>query len=228
LTASNRGIVRRPTRLRLSNRRLSYLLAMEKVLNILQEFGLTFVPLFVAMDAVGVLPILVPLTQDMKAKERSRTVRLAVITALGLGLGFVAIGKGIFLFLGIEVSDFLIAGGLILFLLAAKDLITGKMVEAQASVGADMLGVVPIGTPLVVGPAVLTTLLILIDQYSIIIVIISFVLNLVIGWLLFTQANRVVAFLGQGGVRATSKIVSLFLAAIAIKMIRQGILQVLG
>jgi len=201
---------------------------MEKVLQILQEFGLTFVPLFVAMDAIGVLPILVPLTQDMKAKERSRTVRLAVITALGLGLGFVAIGKGIFIFLGIEVSDFLVAGGLILFLLAAKDLITGKMVEAQASVGDDMLGVVPIGTPLVVGPAVLTTLLILVDQYSIIIVIVSFILNLAIAWLLFAQANRVVAFLGQGGVRATSKIISLFLAAIAIKMIRQGVLQVLG
>jgi multiple antibiotic resistance protein len=164
----------------------------------------------------------------MKAKERSRTVRLAVITALGLGLGFVAIGKGIFIFLGIEVSDFLVAGGLILFLLAARDLITGKMVEAQASVGADMLGVVPLGTPLVVGPAVLTTLLILVDQYSIIIVIVSFILNLAIAWLLFAQANRVVAFLGQGGVRATSKIVSLFLAAIAIKMIRQGVLQVLG
>ena len=201
---------------------------MENLIRILQEFGLTFVPLFVAMDAIGVLPILVPLTQGMKAKERSRTVRLAVITALGLGLGFVAIGKGVFIFLGIEVSDFLVAGGLILFLLAAKDLITGKMMEAQASVGADMLGVVPIGTPLVVGPAVLTTLLILIDQYSIIIVLVSFILNLAIAWLLFAQANRVVAFLGQGGVRATSKIVSLFLAAIAIKMIRQGILQVLG
>jgi multiple antibiotic resistance protein len=201
---------------------------MEKVLQILQEFGLTFVPLFVAMDAIGVLPILVPLTQGMKTKGRSRTVRLAVITALGLGLGFVAIGKGIFIFLGIEVSDFLVAGGLILFLLAAKELITGKMFEAQASVGADTLGVVPIGTPLVVGPAVLTTLLILIDQYSIIIVVVSFIINLAIAWLLFAQANRVVAFLGQGGVRATSKIVSLFLAAIAIKMIRQGVLQVLG
>ena len=201
---------------------------MEKVLQILQEFGLTFVPLFVAMDAIGVLPILIPLTQEMKAKERSRTVLLAVITALGLGLGFVAIGKGIFLFLGIEVSDFLIAGRLILFLLAAKDLITGKMVEAQASVGADMVGVVPIGTPLVVGPAVLTTLLILTDQYSIVMVIISFIVNLAIAWLLLAQANRVVAFLGQGGVRAISKIVSLFLAAIAIKMIRQGVLAVLG
>ena len=201
---------------------------MEKVLQILQEFGLTFVPLFVAMDAIGVLPILVPLTQEMKTKGRSRTVRLAVITALGLGLGFVAIGKGIFIFLGIEVSDFLVAGGLILFLLASKDLITGKMFEAQASVGADTLGVVPIGTPLVVGPAVLTTLLILTDQYSVVIVIFSFIVNLAIAWLLFAQANRVVAFLGHGGVRATSKIVSLFLAAIAIKMIRQGVLQVLG
>jgi len=201
---------------------------MEKVIQILQEFGLTFVPLFVAMDAIGILAILVPLTQDMKVGERSRVVRLAMLTALGLGLGFVAIGKGIFLFLGIEVADFLVAGGLILFLLAAKDLITGKMVDTQASVGADMLGVVPLGTPLVVGPAVLTTLLILVDQYSIIIVIVSFIINLAIAWLLFAQANRVVAFLGQGGVRATSKIVSLFLAAIAIKMIRQGILGILG
>ena len=201
---------------------------MEKIVQVLQEFGLTFVPLFVAMDAIGVLPILLPMTQDMKVSERRRVTRLAMLTALGLGLGFVAIGKGIFLFLGIEVADFLIAGGLILFLLAAKDLITGKMVEAQASVGADMIGVVPLGTPLVVGPAVLTTLLILTDLYSVVIVIVSFIINLAIAWLLFAQANRVVAFLGQGGVRATSKIVSLFLAAIAIKMIRQGVLGVLG
>ena len=201
---------------------------MEKVLQVLQEFGLTFVPLFVAMDAIGVLPILLPLTQDMRANERRRVIRLAMLTALGLGLGFVAIGKGIFLFLGIEVADFLVAGGLILFILAAKDLITGKMMEAEASVGADMVGVVPLGTPLVVGPAVLATLLILIDLYSIIIVIVSFIINLAIAWLLFAQANRVVAFLGQGGVRATSKVVSLFLAAIAIKMIRQGVLVILG
>jgi multiple antibiotic resistance protein len=201
---------------------------MEKVINVLQEFGLTFVPLFVAMDAFGVLPILIPLTEEMKPAERSRTVRFAVITALGLGIGFVAIGKGVFLLLGIQISDFLIAGGLILFLLAAQDLITGRMFEAKASIGADMVGVVPIGTPLVVGPAVLTTLLILIDQYSIVIVIVAFIINLTIGWLLFSQANRVVRFLGQGGVRATSKIISLFLAAIAIKMIRQGVLQVLG
>ncbi len=203
---------------------MSSVLTMGKFLQVLTEFGLTFVPLFVAMDAVGVLPILLSVTSDMKAPERNKTVLYAVLTALILGLGFVAIGKGIFIFLGIDVSDFLIAGGVILLLLAAKDLITGKMIDAQVEVGAGMLGVVPLGTPLVVGPAVLTTLLILIDQYSLWIVVLSFVMNLTIAWALLSQANRVVAFLGQGGVRAISKVVSLFLAAIAIKMIRQGIM----
>jgi len=201
---------------------------MDKLLQILQEFGLTFVPLFVAMDAIGVLPILITVTQDMKPAERKKTILYAVLTALILGLAFVAVGKGIFVFLGIAVADFLVGGGLILFLLAAKDLITGKMIDAQVSVGTDMLGVVPLGTPLVVGPAVLTTLLILTDLYSVVIVVVSFIINLAIAWVLLAQANRVVGFLGQGGVRATSKVVSLFLAAIAIKMIREGIMAMLG
>jgi multiple antibiotic resistance protein len=200
---------------------------METVLKILQDFGLTFVPLFVAMDAVGVLPILVPLTGNMNNQERNKITRLAMLTALGLGLVFVAIGKGIFTFMGIELADFLVGGGLILFLLAAKDLITGKMVDEKDIAGVDTIGVVPLGTPLIVGPAVLTTLIILAEQFSIFIVIFSFLANLAIAWVIFAQANRVVKFLGQSGVKAISKIIGLFLAAIAIKMIREGLIEIL-
>jgi len=197
------------------------------MLDILQSFALTFVPLFVAMDAIGALPFLLPVTQDLEASQRTRVIRMAIVTALALGLGFVFIGKGILFVLDIKVADFLVAGGLILLLLAAKDLVTGRMFEGQAHAVAEA-GVVPIGTPLITGPAVLTTLLLLIDQHSIIIVITSFVFNLLLTWLIFSQANRIAAFLGQGGVRATSKVASLFLAAIAIKMIRQGVLGILG
>jgi len=180
------------------------------------------------MDAVGVLPILFSLTRDMKTWERNRTVRLAMLTALGLGLGFIAIGKAIFLFLGIEVADFLIAGGFILPVLSLKDLATGKMVEFQALSTIETIGVVPLGTPLVVGPAVLTTLLILIDRYSIFVVVFSFVLNMAIAWILFWQVNRVIKFLGNSGTVAVSKVVSLLLAAIVVKMIREGILEILA
>lgn len=143
-------------------------------------------------------------------------------------MGFVAIGKAIFLLLGIEVADFLVAGGIILLILAIKDLITGKAMEAQDSSASGMVGVVPIGTPLVVGPAVFTTLLLLTDQYLVVVVILSFVLNLLIQWLLFKQADRIVKFLGNTGVSAISKIIMLLLAAIVVKMIRQGVLAIAG
>jgi multiple antibiotic resistance protein len=195
---------------------------------LLRELALTFVPLFFAMDAVGNLPIFLALTQEIERKRRRRAVHLATLTALGIGLGFVAIGKAIFSLLGIEVADFLVAGGIILLILAVRYLITGKIVETQDSSATEMVGVVPLGTPLVVGPAVLTTLLLLIGQYRIVIVLSSFILNLVIQWLLFRQADRIVDFLGRTGVNAISKIIMLLLAAIAVKMISQGVLTILG
>jgi len=198
------------------------------IVSVLRDLGMTFVPLFVAMDAVGNLPIFLALTQGTAPTQRRRTAHMATLTALGLGLGFVAIGKAIFLLLGIEVADFLVAGGIILLVLAIKDLVSGKMMEAPDASSAGMVGVVPIGIPVVVGPAVLATLLLLTELYSILIVILSFALNLLIQWLLFRQASRIVTFLGNTGVAAMSKIVMLFLAAIAVKMIRQGVLTIFG
>jgi multiple antibiotic resistance protein len=194
----------------------------------IRELALTFVPLFFAMDAVGNLPIFLALTQGIGATRRRQTVNLATLTALGVGLGFVAIGKAIFLLLGIEVADFLMAGGIILLILAVRYLITGKMVETTDLSASETVGVVPLGTPLVVGPAVLTSLLSLTGQYRIAIVLSSFILNLVIQWVLFRQADRIVDFLGRTGANAVSKIVMLLLAAIAVKMIREGVLAILG
>jgi len=198
------------------------------MVEIIRELALTFVPLFFAMDAVGNLPIFLALTQEIEPKHRRRAVHLATLTALGVGLGFVAIGKAIFSLLGIEVADFLMAGGIILLILAIRYLIIGKMVETQDVSASETVGVVPLGTPLVVGPAVLTTLLLLIGKYRIPIVLSSFILNLVVQWVLFRQADRIVNFLGRTGANAISKIVMLLLAAIAVKMIREGVLTILG
>ncbi len=102
------------------------------------------------MDAVGNLPIFLALTQEIEPKHRRHTVHLAILTALGVGLGFVAIGKAIFLLLGIDVADFLMAGGIILLILAVRYLITGKVVETEDLSASETVGVVPLGTPLVV------------------------------------------------------------------------------
>ena len=198
------------------------------MVDIIRELALTFVPLFVAMDPVGNLPIFLALTQEGTATHRKKTANLATLTAFGVGLLFVAVGKAIFSLLGIEVTDFLMAGGIILLILAIRYLITGKAVEIGDVSASETIGVVPLGTPLVVGPAVLAALLLLMGRHHIAIVLFSFILNLVIQWVLFRQATRIVAFLGRTGVSAISKVIMLLLAAIAVKMIREGILAILG
>jgi multiple antibiotic resistance protein len=195
-------------------------------MEIIREFALTFVPLFVAMDPVGNLPIFLALTQGIEPKHRRHVVHLATLTALGVGLGFVAIGQAIFLLLGINVADFLMAGGIIMLILATRYLLTGKVVETEESSASETVGVVPLGTPLVVGPAVLASLLSLTGQYRISIVLASFVLNLAIQWVFFRQADRIIEFLGRSGANAISKIAMLLLAAIAVKMIREGVLTI--
>jgi multiple antibiotic resistance protein len=91
----------------------------------------------------------------------------------------------------------------------------------------EMVAVVPIGTPLTVGPATITTLLLLATQFDLYMVLLSFSLNLLITWAIFLLGNQIVRFLGQGGLRAVSRVFSLLLAAIAISMIIRG-LNLLG
>ncbi|MFH0941959.1 MAG: MarC family protein, partial [Chloroflexota bacterium] len=87
----------------------------------------------------------------------------------------------------------------------------------------EMMAVVPIGTPLTVGPATITTLLLLAAQFPLYIVLISFLLNMAITWLIFLLSNQIVRFTGQGGIKAISRVFSLLLAAIAVSMIIRGL-----
>ena len=80
---------------------------MSAVIESIKNLGLSFIPLFVEIDAIGLLPFILTLTQDMKPAERPRVIRYAMLTAFVLELGFVVIGKGIFFVLGIEVADLL-------------------------------------------------------------------------------------------------------------------------
>ena len=190
----------------------------------LASLGLTFVPLFIVIDAFGNLPFVLALTEGMSQRERRRVIHIATATAAIVGLAFLFFGQLILRALGISVGAFAIAGGIILLALSVKYLLTGRMVEA---IREEMVAVVPIGTPLVAGPATITALLLLAGQFPLGAVLLSFVLNLAISWGLFLLGNQVIGFLGQGGVRAISSVFNLLLAAIAITMLLRG-LSLLG
>jgi multiple antibiotic resistance protein len=63
--------------------------------------------------------------------------------------------------------------------------------------------------------------------FSVWLVIIAFLLNMLVAWIIFTQAQRITRFLGEGGLQAFSKVAYLLLAAIAVQLIRQGVTEIL-
>ena len=189
-----------------------------------ESFVLTFIPLFIVIDAIGNLPFVISLSEGMSRHERRRMVHIASATAAVIGLAFLFFGHFILNVMGISVGAFAIAGGLILLVLSVRYMTSGRMVEA---VKEEMVAVVPIGTPLTVGPATITTLLILVNQFSIYVVLVSFIVNVFITWLIFMLSSQIARFMGQGGLRAVSRIFSLLLAAIAVSMVIHG-LDLLG
>lgn len=185
-----------------------------------QYLLMTFVPLFIAVDALGNLPFVISLSEGMADSERRKVIHIAAVTATVVGLAFLFFGQFILNVMGISVGSFAVAGGLILLVLSIKYMLTGKLVEA---VKEEMIAVVPIGTPLLSGPATITTLLLLAGQYPLYIVLASFLLNLLIAWTVFILGDRIVRVMGQGGLRAVSNIFDLLLAAIAVTMIFRGL-----
>jgi multiple antibiotic resistance protein len=183
-------------------------------------FILSFIPLFVAIDVLGLVPIFLSLTGEMNPKEKKKLITDATLTALAVSLVFLFGGRMIFNFLGITENDFRVGGGIVLLVLAIVDLIFAgeENRTPQTSVG-----VVPIGIPLIIGPAVLTTLLIVVDAYGYLAAVIALLANLFLVWLIFRNSNLIIRVMGEAGSKAFAKVAALFMAAIAIMMIRVGL-----
>ncbi len=190
----------------------------------LNSFILAFVPLFIVIDVLGNLPFVITLSEGMTRRERWKMINVALITAVIVGVAFLFFGQFILNVMGISVGAFSVGGGLILLILSIKFLLTGRLVDA---VREELVAVVPIGTPLLAGPATITTLLFLIGQYQVWIVLIAFLVNMIVAWSVMLLANQIVRFLGKGGVTAVSNVFALLLAAIAVTMMLRG-LEMLG
>ncbi|MCX8030390.1 MAG: MarC family protein [Thermodesulfovibrionales bacterium] len=193
---------------------------MEKI----NLFLLSIIPLMVAINAPGVLPIYISMTEHLTQQERKKLARQSVITASMVTVGFIFVGNIIFSTLSIQVEDFMIAGGILLLIISISDMLK---IEESKSVNISTLGVVPLGTPLIAGPATLTTSLILVGNYGYLPVISSLFINLFFTWLILHYADSIIKLMGINGSRAFAKVSSLLLAAIAVKLIRSGIMKIL-
>lgn len=192
----------------------------------MRDFLGVLIPLFVAIGAPGVLPTYFSLTEHLGEPAKRQIVRQSVVTALAVTMGFALLGRAVFQVLQIRVEDFMIAGGILLLVFAVNDLLSERNPEPGHE--GERIGVVPLGTPLIAGPATLTAALMLVGTHGLVAVFLALVLNLAVAWLILAQANRLIRVMGISGSRAIAKVSSLLLAAYGVSMVRGGVFSLLS
>lgn len=179
-----------------------------------------FLPLFAAMDPFGIFPLFVGSTADLPPGTVRRLALQATLTAIGVGLVFLFAGKAFLALLGISIEDMLVAGGLLLLVIAIQDMTSGE--KPQRKIRSPYFGVVPIGVPLIVGPGVMTTLLTLSQRYPLSLVFLGFFANTALVFVLLFFSQSIKERIGTAAAEILSKILMIFLAAIGVSMIRAG------
>ena len=180
------------------------------------------VALFIIIDPLGLIPIFLALTPSLDMKERRTIFAQAAIVGFLLLVLFTFAGTGILNLFGITISDFKIAGGILLLVIALRitdEAHYGTTTEGQA-------GVVPLAVPLLVGPGAITTTIVLIGLYGLWITFISVIVTFIVSFLILWYVNLFYRILGKTGSDVIAKIMGMLLAAIAVQFMRQGILEV--
>jgi multiple antibiotic resistance protein len=183
------------------------------------------VPLLIAIDPAASVTVFISLSEGLDERTRQKILRDAFLTSVAVGVGFMFLGAIVFRLLGIDRTDFQIGGGLILLVLSLADLLAGDRAHRHRD---QFVGVVPIGTPLIVGPAVLTALTVLQSEHGNAATVAALLAALVITAIGLIASQFVKKVIGTGGLKAVSKIISILLAGFGVHLVRMGLIDILS
>lgn len=190
-----------------------------------QNFLLTFTAVFVALDIIGTLPVYLGMIRDLPEDQRRRVVNQSMLVATVVAVVFMVGGRALFRYLGIQLFDFKMAGGVVLLLISLADLLGGQESVQKMS---GSTGVVPLAVPLITGPAVLTALMIQVEASGYPITLVALIINYGFAWVVLQKSDFIQRVIGKDGTVVVSKIAALLLAAIAVSMIRSGVFEAIA
>lgn len=197
----------------------------------LQLYLTAFVTLFVVIDPIGLAPIFIALTPGQSGAERRRIgARSLVIAAVLLTL-FGLTGDAILSAIGISISAFRIAGGLLLFLTALDMLFERRTERREGQADGDQPShdpsVFPLAMPLLAGPGALATMILLVGENQGVahVVMVHLMMLIVLGicMVLFALATPLARALGRTGVMVVTRLLGMLLAALSVQFVIDGL-----
>jgi multiple antibiotic resistance protein len=189
-----------------------------------EDFIKSFIMILVIMDPFGGVPVFIMLTQDDTVARMRRSANRAAVVATILIFTFLFLGTLILEFFSISLESFKVAGGIILFLVGltyVMDIHFGNEIEK----GYERDITVPMATPLIAGPGVITAVIISVNLYGYPMTIVAATLNLFIFWVLMRYSHLLNKVIGRQGSEILSRVMGLILTAMAIEFIISGIMS---
>ena len=195
----------------------------------------SFILFFVTIDTIGNLPFFLSLTEEAKIKKRNQIAIKSTIIAFFIMIIFAYVGRYLLEAIGVTLDSLKIAGGIILMFLAIDILFEKRKTRREKRVeealdekSYDEITVFPIAIPFIAGPSALTTIILLIGNYTNfpefqMPVIMALIAALVVGLILMIGASFIVKYVPKQILHATSRVMAFILAALATQFIIDGI-----
>ncbi|MEM2953284.1 MAG: MarC family protein [Candidatus Bathyarchaeia archaeon] len=180
------------------------------------------IQLFTIMNPISTVPTFLVYTGNLKEDERRKIIGTTTMIVVALLLTFTLFGPLILSALNISITNFRFGGGILLMILAVDML--GGMSRSKA-IDLKQVAVVPLATPLLVGPGTLTTLIVLSTSYAIINVLIGGLIAALGVYSTLRLAPVLVKVAGSNGIQAASRIMAVIIAAVASQMLYAALLD---
>ncbi|MDQ3873085.1 MAG: MarC family protein [Thermoproteota archaeon] len=182
----------------------------------------SIIALFVVIDPIGSVPVFIALTQKMERTQRASVTKTAIITAAGLLFVFAVAGTQILSIFSITISSFMMAGGVLLFIVAIELLTHGEWKFAAAG-GQGESGIVPLAFPLLAGPGAITAVMISFQTAGLLISALSIIIVIGLTYVVLRYVDRIYRVLGRRGSIIVTRVFAVLIAAIAVQFVVDGI-----
>ena len=179
------------------------------------------ISLFAVINPIGTIPLFASITQKMQKNERDRVLKTTVITASALLMIFAVAGTQILSIFGITISSFMIAGGILLFVVSIELLTHGGW--RFGGTVSDESGVVPLAFPLLAGPGAITTVILSFQMSGLMVTILSIAIVIGITYVVFFLTGTIYKILGRRGSLIITRIFAVLVAAIAVQYVVDGL-----
>ena len=183
------------------------------------------VALLIVVDPLGAIPLFIALTQKMERVQKRAVSKTIIITATALLFAFAIAGNQIFAVFGITIASFMIAGGVLLFIVAVELLTHGGWRFGDAS-AKDEAGIVPLAFPLLAGPGAITAVIISLETSGLIVTAISILITTGATYLTLRYSDGIYRVLGRRGSLIVTRVFAVFVAAIAVQFVVQGVQEI--